>query len=163
MGGMTPQTPRDFKDAAFGHTARIGAALGNATRVEIMDVLLQGERSVESLAQQVAASVANTSRHLQILAAAGMVTRRAEGTTRYYRVADDEVAVVGSINLDYRSLYLHYECAAWMFKSNAVLQVRDDYDELLCVSKQVSLVDCQNVSAFKSLLNAVLRLFAPLM
>ena len=71
MGGMTPQTPRDFKDAAFGHTARIGAALGNATRVEIMDVLLQGERSVESLAQQVAASVANTSRHLQILAAAG--------------------------------------------------------------------------------------------
>lgn len=92
MGGMPPQTPRDFKDAAFGHTARIGAALGNATRVEIMDVLLQGERSVESLAQQVAASVANTSRHLQILAAAGMVTRRAEGTTRYYRVADDEVA-----------------------------------------------------------------------
>ncbi|WP_085550208.1 winged helix-turn-helix domain-containing protein [Corynebacterium pollutisoli] len=89
MGGMTPQTPRDFKDAAFGHTARIGAALGNATRVEIMDVLLQGERSVESLAQQVAASVANTSRHLQILAAAGMVTRRAEGTTLYYRVADD--------------------------------------------------------------------------
>lgn len=92
MGVMSAQTARDFKDAAFGHIARIGAALGNAKRVEIMDVLLQGERSVESLAQQVAASVANTSRHLQILAAAGLVARRAEGTVRLYRVADGEVA-----------------------------------------------------------------------
>ncbi|MFC6146334.1 metalloregulator ArsR/SmtB family transcription factor [Corynebacterium nasicanis] len=89
---MAPQPARDFKDSAFGHIARVGAALGNAKRIEIMDILLQGERSVEALARQVAASVANTSRHLQILAAAGLVERRAEGTSRVYRIADDEVA-----------------------------------------------------------------------
>lgn len=94
---MPPQAsdlrdPRAFKDEIFGHIARIGSALGHAKRVEILDVLLQGERTVESLAGQVAASVANTSRHLQILAAAGLVARRAEGTSRVYRVADDEVA-----------------------------------------------------------------------
>ena len=93
---MSPQAadPRAFKDDVFGHIARIGAALGHAKRIEILDVLLQGERPVESLAQQVAASVANTSRHLQILAAAGLVARRAEGTSRVYRVADDQVAGV---------------------------------------------------------------------
>jgi rhodanese-related sulfurtransferase/DNA-binding transcriptional ArsR family regulator len=83
--------PREFKDEVFRHFARIGAALGHAKRVEIVDVLAQGERSVESLAQQISASVANTSQHLQILAAAGLVTRRAQGSSRVYRLADPEV------------------------------------------------------------------------
>lgn len=78
---------RAFPQAILGHFARIGAAFGHAKRVEIVDVLAQGERSVESLAGQVNASVANTSRHLQILAAAGLVTRRVEGTSRIYRLA----------------------------------------------------------------------------
>ena len=93
---MSPQAadPRAFKDDVFGHIARIGAALGHAKRIEILDVLLQGESTVDSPSQQVAASVANTSRHLQILAAAGLVTRRAEGTSRVYRVADGQVASV---------------------------------------------------------------------
>lgn len=87
-----PLDGRAFKDEIFTHLARVGAALGNAKRVEIVDVLLQGERTVESLAGQVAATVANTSRHLQILAAAGLVARRAEGNLRVYRIADGEVA-----------------------------------------------------------------------
>lgn len=82
---------RQFKDEVFGHFARIGAALGHAKRVEIVDVLAQGERSVEALAQQIAASVANTSRHLQILAAAGLVVRRVDGNSRVYRLADESV------------------------------------------------------------------------
>lgn len=82
---------RQFKDEVFGHFARIGAAFGHAKRVEIVDVLAQGERSVESLAQQISASVANTSRHLQILAAAGLVSRRVEGSSRVYRLADPGV------------------------------------------------------------------------
>lgn len=82
---------RQFKDEVFGHFARMGAAFGHAKRVEIVDVLAQGERSVESLSQQIAASVANTSRHLQILAAAGLVVRRVEGNARIYRLADDTV------------------------------------------------------------------------
>lgn len=83
--------PRQFKDGVFGHFARIGAALGHAKRVEILDVLAQGERSVDSLAQQISATVANTSRHLQILASAGLVARRVEGTSRVYRLADRAV------------------------------------------------------------------------
>lgn len=83
--------PRQFKDEVFGHFARIGAAFGHAKRVEIVDVLAQGERTVESLAGQISASVANTSHHLQILAAAGLVTRRVEGTTRVYQLTDATV------------------------------------------------------------------------
>ncbi len=83
--------PRRYKDEVFGHFARIGAAFGHAKRVEIVDVLSQGERTVESLAGQISASVANTSRHLQILASAGLVTRRVEGTSRVYRLADPAV------------------------------------------------------------------------
>ena len=83
--------PREYKDEVFGHFARIGAAFGHAKRVEIVDVLAQGERSVESLAGQISSSVANTSRHLQILAAAGLVTRRVEGTSRVYRLTDPAV------------------------------------------------------------------------
>ncbi len=82
---------REFKDQVFGHFARVGAALGHARRVELVDVLAQGERSVESLAGQVGASVGNTSRHLQILSAAGLVTRRVEGTSRVYRLSDRTV------------------------------------------------------------------------
>lgn len=82
---------RQFKDEVFGHFARIGAALGHAKRVEIVDVLAQGERSVESLAEQVAGSIGNTSRHLQVLAHAGLVTRRVDGTSRVYRLADPAV------------------------------------------------------------------------
>ncbi len=84
--------PREFKDQSFAHFARIGAALGHAKRVEIVDVLAQGERSVDSLAEQVSASVATTSHHLQILASAGLVMRRAEGTSRIYRLSDPGVA-----------------------------------------------------------------------
>ena len=83
--------PREYKDQVFAHFARIGAALGHAKRVEIVDVLAQGERSVESLAGQISASIANTSRHLQILASAGLVTRRVEGTSRVYRLTDPAV------------------------------------------------------------------------
>lgn len=82
---------REFKDEVFGHFARVGAALGHAKRVEVVDVLAQGERSVESLAGQLGATVGATSRHLQVLAAAGLVTRRVEGTSRVYRLADPTV------------------------------------------------------------------------
>lgn len=82
---------REFKDGVFGHFARVGGALGNAKRVEIIDVLAQGERSVEDLAREVGSTLGNTSRNLQILAAAGLVVRRAEGTSRVYRLSHPSV------------------------------------------------------------------------
>ena len=82
---------REFKDGVFGHFARVGAALGNAKRVEIVDVLAQGERGVEDLAREVSSTLGNTSRNLQILAAAGLVSRRVEGTSRVYRLSHPTV------------------------------------------------------------------------
>jgi rhodanese-related sulfurtransferase len=71
--------------------ARIGKALGSARRVELLDLLCQGERSVDALAQASGMTVNNTSQHLQALRAARLVDTRKEGTKVIYRVADDQV------------------------------------------------------------------------
>ena len=71
--------------------ARIGKALGSARRVELLDLLCQGERSVEALARTASMTVTNTSQHLHVLRAARLVEARKEGTKVIYRVADDEV------------------------------------------------------------------------
>ena len=84
---------REFKDAIFEQFARVAAAFASPKRVEIVDLLAQTERSVESIAAATAMTVANTSRHLQILRHAGMVTSRRDGLHVVYRVADDSVVV----------------------------------------------------------------------
>ena len=66
-------------------------ALGNGHRAEIVDVLAQGERSVERLADEIGQSVANTSHHLRVLADAGLVRTRRSGNHVYYRLASDRV------------------------------------------------------------------------
>lgn len=77
--------------------------------------------------------------------------------------SDDEKAVVGSINLDYRSLYLHFECAAYMFRNRAVAQVERDFQETLAKCQEVTLEQCRRYPVLKRLAGSVLRLFAPLM
>lgn len=79
---------RDFKDAVFAQLARIGGSFASPKRIEIIDVLAQGERSVETLARETALTVANTSRHLQVLKGANLVTSRKQGVQSYYRLAD---------------------------------------------------------------------------
>jgi rhodanese-related sulfurtransferase len=80
------------KGALFDAFASVAQALGSGRRAEIVDVLAQGERSVEQLAAEITQSVANTSQHLQVLARAGLVRSRREGTRVHYRLADDRVA-----------------------------------------------------------------------
>jgi DNA-binding transcriptional ArsR family regulator len=82
---------REFKDLLFGQFARVGRALANPHRLELIDLLAQGERSVQDLAREAAMSVANTSRHLQELKAARLVEVRREGHHGYYRLADEGV------------------------------------------------------------------------
>jgi len=82
---------REFKDAVFEQFSRVGAAFGSPKRVEIVDLLAQGERSVESIAEVTGMSVANTSRHLQVLRAAGMLVSRRDGLHVRYRLADPSV------------------------------------------------------------------------
>jgi rhodanese-related sulfurtransferase len=80
------------KAALFDALASAAQALGSGRRAEIVDVLAQGERSVEELAGEISQSVANTSQHLQVLARAGLVRSRREGTRIIYRLASDRVA-----------------------------------------------------------------------
>ncbi|PXX06230.1 metalloregulator ArsR/SmtB family transcription factor [Mycolicibacterium moriokaense] len=85
------EAKRDFKDNIYGEFARIGKALASPHRLEILDVLAQGERTVESLASQTGLSVANASRHLQQLRQAQLVLTRREGLFVHYRLAGPEV------------------------------------------------------------------------
>lgn len=80
------------KAALFDGFAAVGKALANGRRAELIDVLAQGERSVEALAGEVAQSVANTSQHLQVLSRAGLVNARRDGNRVLYRLAGDTVA-----------------------------------------------------------------------
>jgi rhodanese-related sulfurtransferase len=82
---------RATKEALFDGFAQVAKALSNGRRAEIVDVLANGERSVELLAAEVRQSIANTSQHLQILKNAGLVTTRRNGTFVYYRLASPEV------------------------------------------------------------------------
>lgn len=82
---------RQAKNALFDGFADVAKAFGNGRRVELVDVLGQGERHVEELASEIGQSVANTSHHLHVLAAAGLVITRREGTRIYYQLASDDV------------------------------------------------------------------------
>ena len=82
---------REFKDRLYGQFARIGKALASPHRLEILELLAQGERTVESLAAETGLTLANTSQHLQALRQAALVESRKDGLFAYYRLADPEV------------------------------------------------------------------------
>lgn len=90
-----PMTTRRFKTAIYEHLARVGKSLASATRLELLDLLAQAPRTVESLAQETGQSVANTSQHLQVLRNARMVEAEKQGLYVRYRLADQQVAEVG--------------------------------------------------------------------
>lgn len=78
-------------------------------------------------------------------------------------VSDDDTATVGTVNLDYRSLYLHFECATWMYQCRAVSQVKEDMVETFEISKEISLDMCRRQNIFRRGMQSILRLFAPML
>jgi rhodanese-related sulfurtransferase len=82
---------RDMKDGVYVQFARIGKAISAPKRIELLELLCQGPRTVEALADQAALSVANASQHLRILLAARLVETHKQGLFVEYRLADDEV------------------------------------------------------------------------
>ncbi len=76
-------------------------------------------------------------------------------------VCDDEIAVVGTINMDYRSLYLHFECGTIIYKTKSVMDLKKDSLETIAISKEISLNDCKH-ALLGTIIDAVLRVFAPL-
>ena len=91
---MGPMGNRISKDALFQGFAEVAKALASGRRAEIVDVLAQGERSVEDIAGEIDQSVANTSHHLRALARAGLLTTRRDGTRIYYALASDRVGAL---------------------------------------------------------------------
>ncbi|GHU70384.1 cardiolipin synthase [Spirochaetia bacterium] len=77
-------------------------------------------------------------------------------------VSDDQVATVGTTNLDFRSLYLHFECGVLLYENRAVQAVKEDFLATIPVSHQITLADCAGNAAHR-ILQDVLRIFAPLM
>jgi rhodanese-related sulfurtransferase/DNA-binding transcriptional ArsR family regulator len=82
---------RDVKDTLYEQFARIGKAVANPKRIELLDLIAQGERSVDDLAAGAGMGITNTSNHLQVLRQARLVESRKEGTRVLYRLANDAV------------------------------------------------------------------------
>jgi rhodanese-related sulfurtransferase len=82
---------RELKDPLYAQFARIGHGVASPKRIELLDLLSQGEKTVETLAEQSATPVKNTSAHLRVLRQARLVETRRSGTFVYYRLAGDDV------------------------------------------------------------------------
>ncbi|HEY6004205.1 MAG TPA: metalloregulator ArsR/SmtB family transcription factor [Anaeromyxobacter sp.] len=87
-----PTPARRFKDAIYDQFARVAKALASPRRIELLELLAQGPRTVEALGRMADMSLANTSAHLQVLRAAGLVETSKEGLYVTYRLADQTVA-----------------------------------------------------------------------
>jgi len=87
---------RAAKNALYEGFAEVAKALGSGRRAEIVDLLAQGERSVEEISTEIDQSVANTSHHLRAMARAGVLATRRDGTRIYYRLASEQVAELWS-------------------------------------------------------------------
>ena len=83
---------RDAKNALFDQFARVGKALASGKRLELLDLLAQGERTVDALAKSAELGLTTASAHLQTLKQANLVATRRDGTKIYYRLAGDDVA-----------------------------------------------------------------------
>ena len=82
---------REFKDPLYAQFALVGHAVASPKRIELLDLLSQGEKTVEQLAEQSATAVKNTSAHLRVLRQARLVETRRGGTYVYYRLGGDDV------------------------------------------------------------------------
>jgi len=87
---------RAAKDALFDGFAEVAKAMASGRRAEIVDVLAQGERSVEELSEEIGQSVANTSHHLRAMSRAGLLTTRRDGTRIFYALASERVGELWS-------------------------------------------------------------------
>jgi ArsR family transcriptional regulator len=81
-------------DLDLGHAAAVGRALGDPKRLCVLERLLAGEASVGELSQTIGCQVPNMSQHLAVLRNAGLVTSRRDGSTVYYRLADERIGEI---------------------------------------------------------------------
>jgi len=97
---------REAKHALYEQFARMGKGLASPKRLELLDLLSQGERSVEALATQAGLGLSTTSMHLQALKDSGLVVSRRSGTSIYYRMKSEEAAALFSMLREVASTHL---------------------------------------------------------
>ncbi len=78
-------------------------------------------------------------------------------------LSDDKIAVCGTINLDYRSLYLHFECGCLLYHTRAVMQMKEDMEKTFRQSMEITKEFCDNTPFLRRVLQSILKLFAPLL
>lgn len=78
-------------------------------------------------------------------------------------VADDEIGVVGTVNLDYRSLYLHFECGTLLYKTNSINQLKEDFIKTLDRCQLITLEDTKHIRWYNIILRSILKVFSPLL
>lgn len=78
-------------------------------------------------------------------------------------VSDDTLATIGTINMDYRSLYLHFECGVLLYKCKSVLEIKKDFIDTMNISHKFTLEDCNNIKWSNIIVRSILRVFAPLL
>jgi rhodanese-related sulfurtransferase len=122
-----PTNHRSFKDALYTQFARIGHAVSSPKRLELLDLLGQGEKTVEQLAEQSATAVKNTSAHLRALRQARLVETRRDGTYVWYRLADE---AVGAFLLTLQALGRH-RYAEVREVADSYLERRDTLEPIL--------------------------------
>jgi rhodanese-related sulfurtransferase/DNA-binding HxlR family transcriptional regulator len=93
---MPSMGDRAAKDALFDGFAEVAKAMASGRRAEIVDLLAQGERSVDEISDEIGQSVANTSHHLRAMARAGLLSTRRDGTRIYYALAGEQVEALWS-------------------------------------------------------------------
>jgi rhodanese-related sulfurtransferase len=145
--------PREFKDALYAQFARIGHALASPKRIELLDLLAQGEKTVEQLAEDSATAVKNTSAHLRALRQARLVETRRDGTYIYYRLAGEGVGgLVRSLEQLGRQRLAEVEQVARLY-----LEDRDEFEPVTLVelsklvrSDEVTVIDVRPAEEYEA-------------
>jgi len=119
-------TAGNFKQDLFSQLARVGKAVGNGHRLEILEFLAQGERSVDALSKLAKLSVANTSQHLQMLRQSGLVLARKQGLKVFYRLSGYDVITL----IDALRLVAQHHIAEVEQMVNTYLTVKDSLEPI---------------------------------
>lgn len=144
---------RVAKDALFDGFAEVAKALASGRRVELIDLLTQGERHVDELASEIGQSVANTSFHLRALAGAGLVTTRREGTRIHYRLTSERVGELWAALRDVAAAHhehLNDLAAAYLGDRGALEQVTRDELARRMQTGEVVIIDVRPAAEYRS-------------
>lgn len=148
-----PTSPREYKSAVYEQLARIGKSLATGPRLEILDLLCQGPRTVEAIASQIGQSVANTSHHLQVLRRARLVDATKEGVRVTYSLADEQVCAffLALRNLAESRLLEIEQVTQQFLKERGMMEALDEGALIERVrSGEVTVIDVRPVEEFQA-------------